>query len=155
MPSVPLRSATALLAFAALLPTAASAAPKQFTGPPSGWDHAVVATPTPQTPRSQETWKKSDGELITFLSDGGLAYDDIIVMIKKNITDNKLKPAVDRDRTCAGKRAHEVEMTFGPTVVHQVIIDDAPGVTKVTYTRGQETPASPDATAALNAYCGP
>jgi hypothetical protein len=154
MPSEQLRAATTLLAFAALLPIAASAATKPFTGPPSGWDHAVLASPTPQTPRAQETWKKSDGELITYLSDGGLVYDDSVAMIHKNISDNGLKPSVDRDRTCNGRRAHEVEMAFGPTIVHQVIVDDAPGVTKVTYTRGQGTPASPDATAALTSYCG-
>jgi hypothetical protein len=154
MPSEQLRAATALFALAALLPVAASAATKPFTGPPSGWDHAVLATPTPQTPRAQETWKKSDGELITYLADGGLTYDDSVAMIQKNISDNGLKPSVNRDRTCGGRRAHEVEMNFGPTTVHQVIVDDAPGVTKVTYTRGQGTPASPDATAALTSYCG-
>jgi len=153
MASAPLR-ATALFAFVALVPIAAWAAPKPFSGPPSGWDHAVVSSPTPQNPRAQETWKKSDGELITYLSDGGLAYDDIVGMVRKNISDNGLHPSVDRDRTCDGRRAHEVEMTFGSTIVHQVIVDDAPGVTKVTYTRAQGKPMPPDVTAAFTAYCG-
>jgi hypothetical protein len=153
MPSAPLR-ATALFACVALMPIAAWAAPKPFSGPPSGWDHTVVSSPTPQQPRAQETWKKSDGEQITYLSDGGLAYDDIVGMVHKNISDNGLRPAVDRDRTCEGHRAHEVEMTFGTTIVHQVIVDDAPGVTKVTYTRGQGTSAGADVTAAISAYCG-
>lgn len=154
MSSATLRAASALLALAACLPFAASAATKPLTGP-TGWDHTVAATATPQTPRAQETWKKSsDGELLTYLSDGALAYDDIVGMVKKNITDNGLKPAVDKDRTCAGKRAHEVEMTFGTTVVRQIIVDDAPGVTKLTYTRESGSPPSAEALGALTTYCG-
>jgi hypothetical protein len=153
MLTAPVRAASALIALAAFIPLAATAAPKSFAGV-SGWDHAVVTAPTPQVPRAQETWKKSDGELITYLSDGGLSYDDIVGMVKKNITDNNLKPAMDRDRQCDGRRAHEVEMTFGTTVVHQVIVDDNPGVTKLTYTRSQGTPIGADVTSALTAYCG-
>jgi len=149
----PLRAASALIAFVAFLPLAAPAAGKSFTGP-SGWDHTVGATATPQSPRAQETWKKSDGELVTYLSDGGLSYDDIIGMVHKNISDNGFKPSMDKDRTCDGKRAHELEMTFGTAVVHQVIVDDAPGVTKLTYTRSQGTALSPDVTSAITAYCG-
>ncbi len=145
--------AAGLVFAAALVPLAAAAAPKPFTGP-AGWEHAVGASPSPQSPRAQETWKKS-GELLTLLSDGGLAYDDIVAMVKKNVADNGLKPAVDRDRTCDGRRAHEVELTFGSSVVRQIIVDDNPGVTKLTYTRPAGTPAGADATGALAAYCGP
>ena len=153
MPTAPLRAASALLAFAASLPIAAWAAAKPFAGP-SGWDHTVGATATPQLPRAQETWKKSDGELLTYLSDGGLAYDDVVGLVHKNIADNALKPSVDKDRTCDGRRAHEVEMTFGTTVVRQIIVDDSPGVTKLTYTRPQGMTAGTDATTAISTYCG-
>lgn len=142
MTTAPLRAASALIAFAAVLPLAAVAAAKPFPGP-SGWDHTVGATATAQVPRAQETWKKSDGALLTYLSDGGLSYDEITGMVRKNISDNGLKTAVDRDRQCDGRRAHEVEMTFGTTVVRQLNVDDAPGVTKLTYARPQGTPASP------------
>jgi hypothetical protein len=154
MPSAPQRRATALVAFAAFLPFAALAAPKPFVGP-AGWDHTVGAVAAQSTPRAQETWKKSDGEQLIYLTDGGLAYDDIVALVKKNITDNSIKTAVDKDRTCDGHRAHEVEMTFAPTVVHQIIIDNTPGVTKLTYTRPDSVASSADATAALAAYCGP
>lgn len=154
MPNAPLRTASALAALAVVLPLAALAAAKPFAGPTAGWDHTVGATATPQTPRSVETWKKSDGELVTYLSDGGLVYDDSVAMIKKNMTDNGFKPAVDTDRKCDGRRAHELELVLGTTVVHQVLVDDAPGVTKVTYTRPQGTAASPDVTSAITAYCG-
>jgi hypothetical protein len=153
MPNVPLRAASALAALAALLPLVALAAPKPFNGP-SGWDHTVGATASPQTPRAQETWKKSDGEVVTYQSDGGLSYDDIIGMVKKNVADNGIKATVDTDRKCDGRRAHELEMAFGATIVHQVIVDDAPGVTKLTYVRTQGTPAAADATSAITAYCG-
>jgi hypothetical protein len=137
-----------------LIPVAAAAAAKPFTGP-VGWDHTVVATPTPALPRAQETWKKSDSEVLTYLSDAALSYDDIVAMVKKNLSDNGMRPSYDKDRTCDGKRAHEVELTFGTTVVRQIIIDDAPGVTKLTYTRTQGSPQSPDELAAISAYCGP
>jgi hypothetical protein len=154
MLNAPLRAISALAALITVVPLAALAAPKPFAGPASGWDHTVGASATPQTPRAQETWKKSDGELLTYLSDGTLSYDDTLGMVKKNIADNGFKPSVDTDRKCDGRRAHELEMTFGTTIVHQIIIDDAPGLTKLTYTRPQGTPAGSDVTSTLNAYCG-
>jgi len=153
MPTLTFRAACALVALAAALPLAAAAAAKPFTGP-AGWDHTVGATATPQTPRAQETWKKSDGEFLTYLSDAGLSYDDAVGMVKKNITDNGLKASVDTDRKCDGRRAHELEMTFGTTIVHQIIVDDAPGVTKLTYTRPQGIQSAADIGSALTAYCG-
>ena len=47
---------------------------------------------------------------------------------------------MDVDRKCDGRRAHEVEMPLGTSIVHQVIVDDAPGVTKLTYVRPVNTP---------------
>lgn len=154
MPSASLRTATALLALAAALPLAALAATKPFPGP-SGWDHSVGMTPTAEAPRAQETWKKSDGEQLTYLADAALSYDDTVASVKKNVTENGFKTNVDTDRKCDGRRAHEVELTFGTSVVHQIIVDDAPGVTKVTYTRPQGMAPAADATGALNSYCGP
>ena len=147
-------ASTALLALAVLFPLGAAAASKPFTGP-AGWDHSVAVTPTPQTPRASETWRKSDGELLNYLADGGTVYDDTVALIKKNLTDNAFKTSIDTDRKCDGRRAHELEMTIGTSVVHQVIVDDAPGVTKLTYTRNQGLPMDPAVTAAINAYCGP
>ena len=153
MPKASLRTASALVALAAALPLAALAATKPFPGP-NGWDHTVGATPTAAAPRAQETWRKSDGELLTYLADAALSYDDTIALVKKNVVDNGFKTSVDADRKCDGRRAHEVELTFGTSIVHQIIVDDAPGVTKVTYTRPQTMTPGADATGALNAYCG-
>jgi hypothetical protein len=147
------RGASALLALAAFLPIAALAATKPFPGP-TGWEHAVGATPTAASARAQETWKKSDGELLTYLADAGLSYDDTVALVKKNVADNGFKTSVDTDRKCDGRRAHEVELTLGITVVHQIIVDDAPGVTKLTYIRPQTIVPAADATGALNAYGG-
>ena len=145
--------ALAALAALVLIPVAAAAAPKPFTGPPTGWDHNVGATPSAQAPRALETWKKSDGEYLTYLEDAGLSYDDALAAVKKNIADNGVKTTADADRQCAGRRAHEFEMTLGTTVVRQIILDDAPGLTKLTYARPGSTPAAADATSALTAYC--
>lgn len=152
MTTTPLRAAAALVAFAVAVPLAAAAAPKPFSGP-ADWEHSVGATPSPQSQRAQESWKKGDGT-VSYLEDGSLAYDDILGMVKKNVTTNNLKPAVDRDRTCDGRRAHEIEMTLGTTVVRQIVVDDGPGVTRLTYTRPQGTAPATDVTAALSAYCG-
>lgn len=147
-----IRAVSALLALI-LVPVAAGAAPRPFTGPASGWDHNVAAAPGAQAPRALETWKKSDGEYLTYLEDAGLSYDDTLAAVKKNIADNGVKTTIDTDRQCAGRRAHEVEMALGSSVVHQIIIDDAPGLTKLTYARPASAPAAADATAALTAYC--
>lgn len=145
-------AATATLVFAALLPLAASAAAKPFVGP-AGWDHTVQSTPTAASPRSAETWKKG-GDILTLLGDDGMTYADIVATVEKNVNQNGLHPTVDKDRTCAGRKAHEIEEIFGTTVVHQLIIDDAPGVMKLTYTHPQSSPPSADVANALTAYCG-
>jgi hypothetical protein len=155
MPNRSLRAVPALAALIAAVPFAALAAPKPFTGPAAGWDHNVAATPSAQAPRALETWKKKDGEYVTYLADGGLSYDETLAAVKKNIGDNGVKTSVDTDRQCAGHRAHEFEMTLGSTIVHQLIVDDAPGLTKITYARPEGTPPAPDATTALTAYCAP
>ena len=152
MPSFKLRTA-ALLALAAFVPIAALAATKPFPGL-AGWDHSVTATPTADAPRAQETWKRSDGQQLAYLADAALSFDSTIALVKKNVADNGFKLSVDADRKCDGRRAHEVELTFGESVVHQIIVDDAPGVTKLTYTRPQSITPAADATSALNAYCG-
>ena len=152
MPSASFRTACALLAFAAFVPLAALAATKPFPGP-TGWDHSVGATPTAEAPRAQETWKKSDGEQLSYMADAGLSFDDTMASVKKNLTENGFKASVDADRKCVGRRAHEIELTFGSSVVHQIIVDDAPGVTKVTYSRPQAVKPAADATNAINAYC--
>ena len=82
MPTATLR-ASILITLISFLPWAADAAAKPFAGPPGGWDHTVGATPTAEMPRAQETWRKSDGELISYLSDAALSYDDMIAMVKK------------------------------------------------------------------------
>jgi len=143
----------AALIFAALAPTAVSAALKPFTGP-AGWDHTVAATATPALPRSQEAWKKSDGEQLIYLADAGLAFDDMVSQVKKNVADNNMKPSLAKDRTCAGQRAYEIELPIGASIIHQIIVDDAPGVTKLTYLRPQGAPLSPVVVSAFAAYCG-
>ena len=143
----------AALIFAALAPTAVSAALKPFTGP-AGWDHTVAATATPALPRSQEAWKKSDGEQLIYLADAGLAFDEMVTQVKKNVADNNMKPSLAKDRTCAGQRAYEIELPIGASIIHQIIVDDAPGVTKLTYLRPQGAPLSPVVVSAFAAYCG-
>jgi len=141
------------LAFGAFVPLAALGASKPFAGP-AGWEHTVNVTATADAPRAQETWKKSDGQQLSYLADAALSFDDTIALVKKNVSDNGFKTSVDTDRKCDGRRAHEVELAFGGSLVHQIIVDDAPGVTKLTYTRPQSATFGADVTSALNAYCG-
>jgi hypothetical protein len=151
MPTPSLRAVTLIL-IAALTPNAALAVTRPFTGP-AGWEHTVGATSTAALPRAQETWKKNDGEQLTYLADGGLTFDDMVGQVKKNIADNNMKPSVAKDRTCAGRRAYEIELSLGPSIVHQIIVDDAPGVTKVTYVRAQGMPPSAEVSAMFDTYC--
>jgi hypothetical protein len=148
------RIAVLALAAVTLLPQAASAAAKPFAGV-AGWDHTVSATPTPALPRDQESWKNSNGETVSILSDGALSYDDTIASVKKNFADNGMHPNLDKDRTCDGRRAHELELVIGTSVIHQIIVDDAPGLTKLSYTRAQGAPLAPSVASAITAYCGP
>jgi len=151
MPTPSLRAATLTL-IVALAPTAALAVARPFTGP-AGWEHTVGATQSGAPPRAQETWKKSDGEQLTYMADAGLTFDDMVGQVKKNIAENNMKPTVAKDRSCAGRRAYEIELALGPSIVHQIIVDDSPGVTKVTYVRAQGTPPSAEVGTMLDTYC--
>ena len=91
MPTAPLR-ASILVALVTLLPLATDAAAKPFAGPPSGWDHTVNSTPSAEAPRAAETWRKS-GELIAYLSDAALSYDDMVAMVKKTSAATVSRPA--------------------------------------------------------------
>ena len=142
-----LRAAAALIAFVAL-PLVASAAAKPFPAL-AGWDHT---TPHQSTGRLTESYKKGD-QLVTYLTDANLSYADQLAAVKKNIADNGIKPTMDTDLSCGGKHAHEVEMLLGITVYHQLLVDDSPGVTKVTYARAQGSSPANDALAALQGYC--
>jgi hypothetical protein len=65
-----------------------------------------------------------------------------------------MKPSLAKDRTCAGQRAYEIELPIGASIIHQIIVDESPGVTKLTYLRPQGAPPSPVVMSALEAYCG-
>jgi hypothetical protein len=143
----------ALFMLAALAPAAAAAAPKPFTGPGGGWAHTVLSSPSPTTSLVQETWKSGDQQ-ISYFSNKDLVYETSLASVQENMATNDLKPSIDRDRTCDGRRAHEVEITLGPTVIHQVLVDDAPGVTKLNFIWPKNGSESPDAVKALAAYCG-
>ena len=144
----------AALAFAALaIPLAAGAAPKPFTGP-AGWDHHVTATPSPMSPRSAESWQRGD-QSVSAVNASDVVYADVIVAVHKNMTTNNVHPTLDRDMTCAGKPAHEIEMTLNGTTFHQLIVDEGTGAgtTRITYSRPQSMTPAADVTAALAAYC--
>ena len=143
--------AAALTAFVAL-PLAASAASKPFPAL-AGWDHTTPQLATPAPGRGYDTYKKDDQQ-VTVLSDTGLVYADIVGAVKKNVSDNGIKTSIDRDFTCGTKHAHEIEMILGSTVYRQLIVDDNPGVTKVTYMRTQGSTPAADALGALTSYCG-
>jgi hypothetical protein len=145
----------AALAFAACMLPAAAGAQRAFSGP-AGWDHTASGAPGAAAPSSIETWKKGE-QSVSVLTDTSVAYADVLARVRKNIGDNGIHPAVDRDLTCGGKPAHEVEMTLGTTTFHQLLIDEGTGQgsTRVTYSRPQSAPAATEVAAALSAYCAP
>jgi hypothetical protein len=140
----------ALAALLLAVPLAASAAMKPFTGP-AGWDHTVETN----SPTSVlEIWRKGTTQSIAYLYNSAIVFDDNVATIKKNVADNSMKTTVDKTSTCAGKRAYTVGISMGPTYIEQLVIDEAPGVTKLTYSRPQSDSTPPEVTAALAAYCG-
>ncbi|MDB5068971.1 MAG: hypothetical protein JWM87_82 [Candidatus Eremiobacteraeota bacterium] len=62
------------------------------------------------------------------------------------------RPAV---YVCAVVRAGTDARCNSDELSHRAIVDDAPGVTRLTYTRPQATPVAADVTGAITAYCGP
>jgi hypothetical protein len=147
-----LHSGAALLAalLIAVAPVAA-AATKPFTGP-AGWDHTVESN----TPASVlEIWKKEGSkQSIAYLFNSAIVFDENVANIKKNIADNSMKMTLEKTGTCAGKRSYTVGISFGPSYIQQLIIDEAPGVSKITYSRPDADSTPDEVTAAITAYCG-
>jgi hypothetical protein len=141
--------AASFLTLALLIPGIAVAATKPFAGP-AGWEQSATAG---TAPKIQQSWK-SNGQQINFIYDGELKYADVISMIKTNISANNIPTSMNLERTCDGKAAYEVAMVFGKSYIRQVVIDESPGVAKITYVRPDDAQTPGDVTGALSGYCG-
>ena len=138
-----------LLTLALLIPGIAAAAAKPFTGP-AGWEQSE----TPGTaPKIKQSWK-NNGQQINFIYDGELKYEDVISMIKTNVSTNNIPTSINLERKCDGKPAYEVAMVFGKSYIRQIIIDESPGVAKITYVRPDDAQTPTDVTGAVSGYCG-
>lgn len=136
----------------------AAAAMKSFPGP-SSWTH--VAATTSGATVSQDVWKSSDGpsaDVLAVMTETTMKYDDVLAAVHSNVAAGGIKLSLDKDMTCAGDRAHNFEMSFGPdgkkTLVNQTIIADGTGTTRITYTRADGKPFSDDVKTAVASYCG-
>jgi len=146
-------SLVALVA-SATVATAASAA-ITFTGP-SGWSH--VEQPNSDGTHKFEQWRLSGDppQTVTVIEDSSTAYADALAAVRKNFSDNHIRPSIDKDDTCLGHTSHTVEFSVGADgqiVINNMLIPDGNGVIKVTYARGKGFDYDPDVKKAVTAFC--
>lgn len=127
--------------------------------PPSGWTH-VDNTGTPDPTRTFDTWKQSSSpgsQTITVIKDTTTTYTDAVARVKKNFSDNGIKPSVDSDLTCQGQASHVFEFATGPDghqfVVNRTIVPITSGVITVTYVRSETQIFNDDVKSSITAFC--
>ena len=137
------------------LGAAALADPTFALAPP--WSHVDQAA-AGDTSRKFDQWHISgESDSVTMISDSTTAYADAVALIEKNFTDNKIKPAVDKDFTCNAKASHEVEFAAGPEghkiIINRILIPNGAGVITITYARSDQD-VDPEYKKSITAYCG-
>ena len=149
--SLGLAVAAASLAAAVAAPTTA------FIGPP-GWSHADQS-PDPNSKLEQWRFAAGDVQTLTYRVDPSTSYTDALAAIHKMLTDNKFKPSIDKDVTCQGLAAHQVE--FVPTgpdghriAINRIIVPNGNGNLAIIYVREEGQQFDPDARKAISTYCG-
>jgi hypothetical protein len=96
---------------------------------------------------------------VTLIEDTTTSYTDSLGMIEKNFSDNHIKTSINKDFTCAGKTAHDVEFATGPdghqVTINRILIPDGTGVMTVTYARAASDGGWDKAVLdSVKAYCG-
>jgi|HubBroStandDraft_6_1064221.scaffolds.fasta_scaffold488440_1 hypothetical protein len=148
-------SLVALLASASVVTAAMAAA----TFPaPSGWRHVEQPNSSSDGTHKFDQWKLAGDppQTITVIEDSTMSYSDALAAVKKNFTDNHIKPAIDKDETCLGRASHNVEFsvgTDGQIIINNLLVPDGNGVIKVTYARGKGFDYDPDAKKAVTDFC--
>jgi hypothetical protein len=127
--------------------------------PPDGWTHVDNAG-TPNPTRSFDTWKQSSSpgsQTITVMKDTTGSYADSVARVKKNFSDNGIKPSVDTDLTCQGQASHVFEFATGPDghqfVVNRTIVPLTTGVITVTYVRSETQVYNEAVKTSITAFC--
>ena len=137
------------------LATAASAA-VTFVGP-DGWSHS--GQPSPDGKVQFDQWKLGGDtpQTVTVIQDSGTSFADSLAAVKTNFSNNKIRPAIDKDQDCLGRPSHVVEYTVGPDghqiTVNRLIVPDGAGVVTITYARGQKDDFDSDVRKALTTFC--
>ena len=127
--------------------------------PPDGWTHVDNAG-TPDPARTFDTWKQSSSpgsQTITVIKDTTGSYADAVARVKKNFSDNGIKPSVDTDLTCQGQASHVFEFATGPDghqfVVSRTIVPLTAGVITVTYVRSETQVFNEEVKTSITAFC--
>ncbi len=153
---------TRTLCFLVVLTTAATSVAMADPGlvPPSGWTQ-VQNLGTPDPARTFSTWKQSSStsaQTITVIKDTTTTYADAVARVKKNFTDNGIKPSVDGDLTCQGQPSHVFEFSTGPDghqfVVNRTVVPISSGVITVTYVRSETQVFNDEVKTSITAFCG-
>ena len=128
-----------------------------FVGRP-GWGH-INAAASPDPARKFDQWHMSGdaSTTVTYMKDASTPYAGALGLIEKNFSDNKIKPATDKDMPCQGKTGHVVEFATGPDnhkiVINRILVPDGAGVATITYSRPDGVAFDPDVQKAEAAYC--
>lgn len=131
-----------------LVPAAAGAAVKPFAGP-AGWQ---LSETRGLGSNVQQAWKSS-GQSLNFIYDDGLRFDDVIGSIETTASSNRVRRSISLHINCDGRPAYEVAMNFGTSYVRQLVVDEGPGVAKLTYVRPGNLVTPDEVVGAFAEYC--
>jgi len=145
-----------VIGLALATPVTARAADVPFAGP-AGWSHVAIPAGSDASRKVEQWHIAGDVATVTVIKDGATPYADSLGTVEKNFSDNKIKPAMDKDTPCQGKTAHVIEFATGPDnkkiVLKRVIVPDGKGVVTITYARSDGSAFDPDVEKSLTAFC--
>ncbi len=145
------------LATLVIAQTAASAVEVAYTGP-AGWSHVDVGAPVDAKHAFAQWHIAGDISTVTYIADGTTAYADALANIRKNFSDNHIKPSIDKDVSCRGASAHVIEFSAGPdgkkVVINRMLVPAGDGVVTITYARSDGSTFDHDVEKSESTYCG-
>lgn len=154
---MPFRTLASLsLALACVAPALAGPNDIAYAGP-SGWSHVDVPAPTDANHAFAQWHISGDISTVTYILDGTTSYADSLASIRKNFSDNKIKPSIDKDVPCRGETAHVIEFSTGPdgkkVIINRMLVPTGAGVSTITYARSDGSVFDSDVQKSITTYC--
>jgi len=127
-----------------------------FVGPAAWTANGGTSGSDPAHPLLQWHLPGDTSASLTY-SKSTASYDDSLALIHANFSTNKIKPSVDKDISCQGKTAHEIEFAIGPdghkVVINRILVPTSDGVATITYSRADGTAFDSDVQKSETAFC--